>query len=188
MSVEPDLTSVDACPPAPSEFRRAIGAFASGVTVVTGADGDGPVGFVCQSFSSVSLEPPLILFCVGHWSRSWPRMRAFGRFCVNVLAEDQGDLCTRFGSSRGKKYDELGWGMSRWGTPSLPDVLLRVHAEVHAVHGAGDHDVVIGRVLETETGPLRRPMVFFRGEFGLDGDRTVWPDGAGLWGWRDTWE
>ncbi|MBE2997107.1 flavin reductase family protein [Nocardiopsis sp. HNM0947] len=189
MSVEPAATPSGTCPPGPEEYRRAIGAFASGVTVVTGADAQGPVGFACQSFASVSLEPPLVLFCVGGRSRSWPRIRGSGRFCVNVLGEDQEELCARFGSSRGLRYEGLDWTMSGWGAPALPDVLLRVHAEVEAVHGAGDHDVVIGRVLEVEPVSCGRPMVFFRGRFGVDGREGqegregVWPDGAGLWGW-----
>src|SRR3546814_8349050 len=79
-------------------MRRAMGIFASGVTVVTGLDDDGPVGFACQSFASVSLDPPLVLFCADHGGRSWPRIRATGRFSVNVLGEDQDELCGRFRS------------------------------------------------------------------------------------------
>lgn len=149
-------------------MRRAMGIFASGVTVVTGLDDDGPVGFACQSFASVSLDPPLVLFCADHGGRSWPRIRATGRFSVNVLGEDQDELCGRFGSSRGARFDGLDWSVSAWGTPSLPQVMLRVHAEVHAVHTAGDHDIVIGRVLELEPGTPERPMIFYRGKFGVD--------------------
>lgn len=145
-----------------------MGAFASGVTVVTGYDDGQPVGFACQSFASVSLEPPLVLFCAGHRGRAWPRIRKAGRFCVNVLAERQADLCDRFGSSKGAKFDGLRWKLSRWGSPALPGVLMRVHAEVRDVHTSGDHDVVIGRVLELETPVEARPMIFFRGGFGID--------------------
>ncbi|WP_308283164.1 flavin reductase family protein [Pseudonocardia nigra] len=169
--------------PAPAEFRRAMAEFASGVTVVTGADEHGPVGFACQSFASVSLEPPLVLFCADHRGRAWPRISAAGRFCVHVLGEHQGDLCARFGSSRGRKYDGLEWRLSGWGTPALPDVLLRVHAEVHEVHVAGDHDVVLGRVLEVEHGARRQPMTFFRGRFGLEQELAV----TDVWGWGDGW-
>lgn len=170
--------------PTPLEMRRAMGTFASGVTVVTGYDGE-PVGFACQSFASVSLEPPLVLFCADHRGRSWPRIRDAGRFCVNVLAERQNDLCDRFGSSRGAKFEGLPWQLSRWGSPALPGVLLRVHAEVHDVHAAGDHDVVIGRVLELETPADAPPMVFFRGRFGIAPEpELVMPD---AWGWGDTW-
>ncbi|GAA5050561.1 flavin reductase (DIM6/NTAB) family NADH-FMN oxidoreductase RutF [Thermocatellispora tengchongensis] len=184
-------TAETALPPGPAELRRAMGLFASGVTVITGLDDGEPVGFACQAFASVSLEPPLILFCADHGGRTWPRIRRSGRFCVNVLAEDQTDLCGRFGSRTGRKFDGLDWEPSRWGAPMLPGVLLRVHAEVGDVHVAGDHDVVIGRVLEVEPGTERRPMVFFRGGFGIDGCREVdapqaVPD-PGLWAWADHW-
>ncbi|NLU81643.1 flavin reductase family protein [Rhodococcus sp. HNM0569] len=148
-------------------MRSAMGRFASGVTVVTALHAGEPVGFTCQSFASVSLEPPLILFCADGRSRSWPRIRAAGRFTVNVLAETQDDLCTRFGSRHGRRFDDLDWCESAWATPSLPDVLLRVHADVETVHTAGDHDIVIGRVLELESAEPDRPMVFYCGQFGL---------------------
>ncbi|PXW30366.1 UNVERIFIED_CONTAM: flavin reductase (DIM6/NTAB) family NADH-FMN oxidoreductase RutF [Williamsia faeni] len=155
-----------------AEMRRAMGQFASGVTVVTGMDDAGPIGFACQSFASVSLEPPLILFCADHRGRSWPRIRGTGRFSINVLHEDQTDLCARFGGSAGLKFDGLEWDMSKWTTPALPDVLMRVHAEVHDVHTAGDHDVVIGRVLELESVTEERPLIFFRGKFGIEAPST----------------
>lgn len=154
-------------PVSPAEMRSALGQFASGVTVVTGMDEQGPVGFACQSFASVSLDPPLVLFCVDHRGHSWPRIRESGRFTVNVLNEDQADLCARFGSREGRKFDELDCEISKWSTPSLPGVLVRVHAEVFQVHRAGDHDVVIGRVLELETVAGKPPMIFFRGKFGI---------------------
>ncbi|GII64307.1 monooxygenase [Sphaerisporangium krabiense] len=192
MTAEPALV-VEAngvTPPDPTEMRRAMSLFASGVTVITGIDEGEPVGFACQSFASVSLEPPLILFCAGHGSRTWPRIRKSGRFTVNVLGEDQTDLCARFGSGAGRKYDGLDWETSRWGTPVLPGALLRVHAEVGDVHTAGDHDVVIGRVLEVERGAERRPLVFYRGRFGVDhdGDADQALFAPGLWGWADHWD
>jgi 3-hydroxy-9,10-secoandrosta-1,3,5(10)-triene-9,17-dione monooxygenase reductase component len=173
-------------PPTPREMRDAMGSFATGVTVVTGyADGE-PVGFACQSFASVSLEPPLILFCADHRGRAWPRIRQAGRFTINVLGEDQRELCDRFGSSKGQKYDGLDWTLSSWGTPCLPDVLMRVHAEVHDVHTEGDHDVVVGRVLELDTKDGEdRPMLFYRGRFGIeDMHARIAPT---LWGWGDHW-
>ncbi len=171
-------------PPTPAELRRAMGTFASGVTVVTGIDGDEAVGFACQSFASVSLEPPLVLFCADHRGKAWPRIRTSGRFTVNVLGEEQQDVCGRFGSARGAKYDGLDWDVSRWGTPALRNVLLRVHCEVHDVHVAGDHDVVIGRVLEVENCGDARPMIFFRGRFGVDPEPEFAPPD---WGWGDRW-
>ena len=178
----PDPQQVPA--PTPTELRRAMGTFASGVTVVTGMDGDEAVGFACQSFASVSLDPPLVLFCADHRGKAWPRIRTSGRFTVNVLAEEQQDVCGRFGSARGAKYDGLDWDLSHWGTPALRDVLLRVHCEVHDVHVAGDHDVVIGRVLQVENGDESRPMIFFRGRFGVDPEPAFAPPD---WGWGDRW-
>lgn len=168
----------EATSPDPDQMRAAMGTFASGVTVVTGIEADEPVGFACQSFASVSLDPPLVLFCADHRGRTWPRIRRSGRFTVNVLSEGQRDLCTRFGSSRGARFDGLAWIRSAWDTPSLPDVLLRVHAEVYDVRVAGDHDVVIGRVLGLESGGWERPMIFYQGGFGLDrrGERAFSPE------------
>ncbi len=171
--------------PTPLEMRTAMGCFASGVTVVTGCDGEEPVGFACQSFASVSLEPPLVLFCADHRGSAWPRIREAGRFCVNVLAERQADLCNRFGYGKGAKFEGLSWELSRWGSPVLPDVLVRVHAEVREVHAAGDHDVVIGRVLGLETPADDRPMVFFRGRFGISPEPELLM--ADVWGWGEPW-
>jgi len=166
-------------------MRRAMGSFASGVTVVTGMDGDEPVGFACQSFASVSLDPPLVLFCADHRGHAWPRMREAGRFTVNILGEGQREVCDRFGSWRGRKFEDLDWERSAWGTPSLRGVLVRVHCDVDAVHVAGDHDVVIGRVLDLENLSGELPMIFFRGQFGLDSHHVV--NAPDLWGWGERW-
>ena len=177
--------------PTPDRMRHALGHFATGVTIVSGyASGGEPVGFACQSFASVSLHPPLVLFCADHRGRAWPRIRLAGRFAVNVLREDQGDVCARFGSSRGRKFDGLDWHESPWGTPAIGDVLLRVHCVVHDVHRAGDHDVVIGRVLELDSREAatedERPMVFYRGAFGIDRvEANLSP--AGVWARGDHW-
>lgn len=162
-------TVTDTVAPSSTELRHHLGHFATGVTVITARDGDGPVGFACQSFSSVSLDPPLVLFCVGRTSRSGGRVRDGGAFCVNVLAEDQRDLCDRFGSSRGARFDGLAYEVSRNGVPVLRDVLVRIHAEVEDIHPAGDHDIVVGRVTGLESVREQRPMIFFRGGFSLDG-------------------
>lgn len=152
----------------PQEMRRVLGSFATGVTVVTGTAGGLPVGFACQSFASVSLEPPLVLFCPAHTSRSWPLIRDSGSFCVNVLADDQEDLCARFATTGADKFADLAWHQTPWG-PSLDGVLSTVMCEIQDVHVAGDHDIVVGRVRELV---LHRddaaPLVFYRGTFGLE--------------------
>lgn len=169
------------------QFRRVLSRFASGVTVVTGLDGDEPVGFACQSFASVSLDPPLVLFCADHRGRAWPRIRTAGRFCVNVLAEHQRDVCERFGSARGTRFDGLQWQRSRWGCPALPGVIARVHADVHDVRSAGDHDLVLGRVVELESLAEEPPMVFFRGGFSLHPVQDARDAVGYVWGWGDHW-
>ena len=154
---------------APEEMRRVMGQFATGVTIVTGIDEGGPVGFACQSFTSVSLDPPLVLFCPAHTSRSWPRIQLAGSFSVNVLAEDQLELCRAFATSGDDKFAGLAWHQTAWG-PSLDNVLANVHCEIESVHRAGDHDVVIGRVRQLVTHRDAAPLVFFRGQFGLTWD------------------
>lgn len=169
--------------PVAAEFRRTLAEFASGVTVIATVDGEDPVGFACQSFSSVSLDPPLVLFCVTAESRTWPRIHAAGRFSINVLGEHQDDICARFGTRLGSRFDGLDWERSEWGTPSLPGVLARLHCELHAVHEGGDHHIVVGSVLGLERRESSEPpMVFFRGRFGLGEDEPV-PDQL----WSDGW-
>lgn len=151
----------------PQEMRRVLGQFATGVTIVTGSDEGEPVGFACQSFTSVSLEPPLVLFCPAHTSSSWPRIRKGGVFSVNVLADDQLDLCKLFATSGADKFGSIDWHATPWG-PALDDVLATVHCEIEDVHRAGDHDVVIGRVRRLVTHREAGPLLFFRGQFGLE--------------------
>lgn len=164
----------------PMEMRRVMGQFCSGITVVAGCDGDEPVGFACQSFASVSLEPPLVLFCVASASRSWPRIQASGSFAVNVLAEDQQEICARFGRSGEDKFAGLSWRRTEWG-PSIDGVLATVLCDIETVHRAGDHDVVIGRVRQLWTAGENGPLVYFRGRYGLDDPAQ---DALGLWRWE----
>jgi len=163
--------------PTADEMRHALGHFATGVTVVTGTTLDGdPVGFACQSFASVSLDPPLVLFCADHRGRSWPIMRDTGLFTVNVLHHEQHDIIERFGSPSGARFDGLDWYPSADGGPSLADALMRIHCSVEQVHVAGDHDVVIGRVLSLDDPGAGRPMLFYRGQFTVT-ERTAEAEG-----------
>ena len=152
----------------PEEMRRVLGQFATGVTIVAGSDDGEPVGFACQSFTSVSLDPPLVLFCPAHTSSSWPRIRKGGVFSVNVLADDQLEICKAFATSGGDKFAGVAWHDTEWG-PCLDNVLATVHCDIEAVHQAGDHDVVVGRVRRLVTHREAGPLLFFRGQFGIDG-------------------
>ena len=163
------MSLVDGAAVEPAELRRVMGHFATGVTIVTGTSPEGPVGFACQSFTSVSLEPPLVLFCPSHGSRSWPLIQGSGSFSVNVLAEDQLELCQTFATSGGDKFAGLAWHETPWG-PSIDNVLATVHCDISQVVPAGDHDVVLGEVRKLVTHREAAPLVFFRGQYGLTWD------------------
>jgi 3-hydroxy-9,10-secoandrosta-1,3,5(10)-triene-9,17-dione monooxygenase reductase component len=153
-------------------FRDVLGRFASGVTVVTGTSGGEPVGMTCQSFSSVSLDPPLVLFVPATTSRAWPRMRESGTFCINVLADDQVAVSERMAGRGTDKFAGLDWRPSpATGSPVLTGALAYVDCRVQAVHEAGDHYVVLGRVLDLDVLRDADPLVFFRGRYGTTGGR-----------------
>ena len=154
----------------PAEFRRVLGSFATGVTVVTApaAPGeDGPAGFACQSFSSLSLDPPLIAFMVGRTSTTWPRIARAGVFCVNVLASHQGGLCRSFAVSGADKFAGVAHDAAPVsGSPRLAGALAWIDCTVHAVHTGGDHLIVVGRVDALGTdGEDGEPLLFHRGRF-----------------------
>ena len=147
-------------------FRDVLGRFASGVTVVTATSGEQPVGLTCQSFSSVSLDPPLVLFVPAKTSRAWPLIQRSGKFCVNFLAADQAELSNIMASRGIDKFAEVKWTPSpATGSPLLDGVLGYVDCTIHAVHEAGDHYVVIGRVLDLATVDGDEPLLFFQGEY-----------------------
>ncbi len=135
-----------------------LGHFCTGVTVITTVDPDGrPAGFACQSFAALSLDPPLVLFCPSRTSATWPRIAQAGHFCANVLTAGQRDLARVFGTAGTDKFAGVAWSPSASGAPVLAGVLTWVGCEVEAVHEAGDHYVVLGRVTELgPVGPTRR--------------------------------
>ena len=147
-------------------FRDVLGRFASGVTVVTTMSGDEPVGMTCQSFSSVSLDPPLVLFVPAKTSRAWPLMQRAGKFCVNFLAAHQADLSNTMASRGNEKFAGVGWRPSAVsGSPVLDGVLGYVDCSIHSVHEAGDHYVVMGRVLELVASEAEKPLLFYQGKY-----------------------
>ncbi|WP_406140087.1 flavin reductase family protein [Streptomyces sp. NBC_01089] len=146
------------------EFRSALGHFASGVTIVTAATAEGAVGFTCQSFTSLSLEPPLVALAPGKSSTSWPHIREAGYFCVNVLAEAQEDTCLAFATSGADKFAGVDWAPGACGAPRLSGSLAHIECELTGAYDAGDHELVIGRVLDIDTRP-GKPLLFYRGAF-----------------------
>jgi flavin reductase (DIM6/NTAB) family NADH-FMN oxidoreductase RutF len=157
--------TTDQVPAVPGErYRHVLGHFVTGVTVVTATHSDGPAGFTCQSFGALSLEPALVFLCPGKASTSWPKVAASGRFCVNVLADDQSALARRFAVRGGDKFADVRWAAGRFsGAPVLSGVLGWLECEIAAVHEAGDHWFVMARVLDLAAVDDRRPLTFFRG-------------------------
>ena len=151
----------------PGRMREVLGHFASGVTVVTAVTDSGPIGFTCQSFSSLSLDPPLVVFAPARTSRTWPRLRQIGRFCVNVLAEDQDALSRTFARSGTDKFAGVPWTPSRHGAPVLRDVVAWIDCALEAEYDGGDHTLAVARVLDLGADPGRRPLLFHRGTYGL---------------------
>lgn len=149
-----------------AQFRTVLGHFPTGVTVITAAPDGNPVGLAVGSFSSVSLDPPLVAFFPGKSSSSWPQIEAAGSFCVNILADDQEDLCRRFASKEEDKFAGLGWSAAGSGSPLLSGALAWIDCRIESVVEAGDHYCVMGRVLDLGVAHDGGPLLFFRGGYG----------------------
>lgn len=153
-------------------FRDVLGTFASGITVITTMSGDEPVGMTCQSFSSVSLDPPLVLFVPAKSSRAWPMIQRSGRFCVNILGADQQAISDQMATKGADKFAGISWRPGAGtGSPVLDGALGHLDCTVQTVHEAGDHFVVIGRVQHLETASddvasaTQEPLLYFRGRY-----------------------
>jgi flavin reductase (DIM6/NTAB) family NADH-FMN oxidoreductase RutF len=126
-----------------------------------------PAGFACQSFSSLSLDPPLVAFMVGRTSTTWPRIARAGVFCVNVLGADQGELCRRFAVRGADKFAGVTHTPApATGSPRLTGAAAWIDCAIHAVHTGGDHLIVVGRVEALDTDDATMPLLFHRGRFG----------------------
>ena len=150
-----------------AHLKQVMGHFCTGVTIITAMDGKEPVGFTAQTFQSLSLEPPLVLFSPAKTSTTWPRIQSAGSFCVNILAEHQEAVCRTFATSGADKFRGIGWVPApRTGAPLLRDTLAWIEGEIVESHDGGDHLVVIGRVLDLHVEREGRPLLFYRGGFG----------------------
>lgn len=147
-------------------FREALGRFATGVTVVTAEGAEGPAGMTVNSFTSVSLDPPLVLWCPARASARHAVFATAPAWSVHVLGAEQLDICLRF-TRGGAGFDGLETGRTALGSPLIPGVAARFDCVAHAVHEAGDHSVLVGRVVQvTVGGPDDHPLVFAAGRFG----------------------
>lgn len=146
-------------------YRDVLGQYASGVTVVTTVLGGTPVGMTCQSFTSVSLDPPLVAFLPMKTSRAFAAIRQSRRFCVNFLAADQIDLSNGFASRAEDKFDGVDWEPTAGGMPRLGGTVGWVDCSVQDVHEAGDHYLVIGKVEDLGQGEAGDPLLFHQGRY-----------------------
>lgn len=157
----------------PAQYRQALGCFATGVTVITAQGPDGaPVGITANSFNSVSMDPPLILFSLSRQSYS---LRAFldsQTFAVNVLREDQRELSERFAKAQTDKWAEVGYDIWDTGCPILHDALAKFECRLRHTYEGGDHIIFVGKVIRFEYDPNGRPLVYYRGVY------RAMPDGT----------
>ena len=152
----------------PDSMRDVLGHFATGVVVVTSREADGSLlGFTCQSFVSLSLDPPLVSFAPSRTSSTWPRIRGVGTFCVNVLAADHSELSAGFARSGGTidKFAGVDWCPAPSGAPVLEGVIAWVDCMLWAEHDGGDHTIAVGRVTDLGADPDRLPLLFYRGTY-----------------------
>lgn len=146
------------------DYRDALGCFATGVTVITTCTDQGPLAITANSFSSVSLEPPLLLWCPARSSLRHDAFVAAQRFSIHVMAEDQLDLAIHF-ARNGEDFEAVRWHPDADGTPLLEGVLARFDCCAHASHPAGDHTIVLGKVTRFATRP-GKGLIFKQGLYG----------------------
>jgi 3-hydroxy-9,10-secoandrosta-1,3,5(10)-triene-9,17-dione monooxygenase reductase component len=147
-------------------FRTVLGHFATGVTLITAMDGDEPVGMACNSFTSVSLDPPLVLYCAAKASSTWPKIQPAQCFAANILGEDDEELCRLFATKGAARFKHLNYSPYRTGAPVIHDAIAFVDCETVAEHDAGDHVIVVGRVVELGYASEGKPLLFYRGGYG----------------------
>ena len=147
-------------------LRDALGSFATGVTVVTCLDEAGrPAGLTANSFTSVSLDPPLLLVCLHKKAASAPALLAAEHFAVNVLQTGQQPASIRFSTRFEDRFGPNDWSPGEWGAPLLRESLGVFECERYAVHEGGDHDILVGRVVRASFDPNMDPLLYFRGRY-----------------------
>jgi len=149
-----------------NDFRKALGNFAAGVTVVTGRlPNGGPAGLTVTAFSSVSLEPPLVMVCIGKQTGCLDAFDKGDAFAVNILSEDQQNLSNLFASRDADKFGGQETDTGETGVPLLKDCLANIECRKEAVHDAGDHFIYIGRVVAIKAKDSGEPLVYYQGGY-----------------------
>jgi flavin reductase (DIM6/NTAB) family NADH-FMN oxidoreductase RutF len=149
-------------------FRDVLGNFPTGVVAVTAAGPDGePLGMVVGSFTSVSLDPPMVLFLADRGSSTFPKLRAAGHFAINVLASDQVALAHAMATKGPGRFQDVGWQPAAGsGAPVLDGVVAWIDCTMDQVVDAGDHLIALGAVLDLQVVSQKLPLLFFRGGYG----------------------
>jgi flavin reductase (DIM6/NTAB) family NADH-FMN oxidoreductase RutF len=143
-------------------FRRVLSNFAAGVTVVTTVDGaQQPHGLTATAFTSVSLDPPLVLVCIDKKTETYPHFAPAGVFAVNFLALDQRDVSQRFARHGGDKFSDTAWRRGALGTPILADTVGHVECRIAHAYDGGDHTIYVGQI-EAADATERPPLLHFR--------------------------
>lgn len=163
-------------------FRQVLGQYPTGVAVITARQQDGtPAAMVVGSFTSVSLDPPLVGFLPDRKSTSWPLIRAAGRFCANVLSADQEHVCRAFFSKQPDRFDLFCPDDAGSGSPRIENCTAWVDCDIESIMAAGDHDIVLGRVRDMAVGHASGPpLLFLRGGYGAPVIRSLQVEGPGL--------
>jgi 3-hydroxy-9,10-secoandrosta-1,3,5(10)-triene-9,17-dione monooxygenase reductase component len=160
-------TELHTLTPDASTMRTVLGHFATGVAVVTAMGDDGkPAGMAANSFTSVSLDPPLVLFCAAKSSTTWPSIQAAGKWAANILGEDDEEVCRVFAQKDIDRFQHMTFRPGVSGAPILDRALAFVDCATDVEHDAGDHVIVVGRVLELGYRSTGKPLVFYRGGYG----------------------
>ncbi len=151
----------------PGEFRTTLGNFATGVTIITSrtAEGD-PLGMTANSFSSVSLDPPLVLFSMDRRAMGLRNYQVAGHFAVNILARDQEHLSGRFARTAGDKWAGIQYETWQTGSPILSGALANFDCRLWQSYDGGDHVIFVGEVVQNAFDPDKDPLLFFRGRYG----------------------
>ena len=147
-----------------ARFKEVVGHFATGVTIITAMEDGQPVGFTCQSFTALSLEPQMVAIAPAKSSTSWPKIARAGSFCVNVLTNEQESTCRSFAVSGGEKFAGIEWNVGVSGAPVLESSLAVIECKLESIYDAGDHELVTGRVMAMEVGS-GTPLLFYRSGF-----------------------
>ncbi len=147
------------------EFRRALGHFASGVTVVTSRCEDGLLrGITVSAFTSLSLDPPLVLICIDKKASLHDHLKEGGHFAANILADDQELISRRFASKDADRFEGLGYSAGDTGAPLINGALASIECRIVHVYPGGDHTIVVGEVVVTHVSE-GRPLAYFRGGY-----------------------